>query len=136
MPETFDEYQIKKGKEISKLVEDFSDVVNSMSFGKDENKKFFTEFARKHRTLQQSMFRVILNLLVQMTGDDYRTDGRNEYSKDVAQKLILGYSNQLKEEYLDAEPDRRGDEFYERRAEEIKQSCIENPAQYLGLPSI
>ncbi len=107
-----------------------------MSFGAEENQKFFVEFTKKHRTLQQNMFRVILSLLVKMTDDDYRTDGRNEYSKSVAQKLILGYSDQLKEEYLDAEPERRGDEFYERRAEEIKQSCIKNPAMYLGLPSI
>jgi len=107
-----------------------------MSFGKDENKKFFEEFCRKHRTLQQSMFRVILSLLVQMTTENYRTDGRNEQSKDIAQKLIRGYADQIKEEYLDESPERRGDEYYEKKAEEYKQSVLENPASYLGVPLI
>jgi len=129
----FNEHQQKREKNIEKLIEDFSNVVNSMSFGAVENRKFFEEFCRQHRTLQQSMFRVILSLLVQMTTEDYRTDGRNEQSKDIAQKLICGYADQVKEAYLDESPERRGDEYYERKAEEIKQSVLENPTSYLGV---
>jgi hypothetical protein len=132
----YSDYKAQKETQIEKLVNDFSNVVNSMTFGEDENQKFFDEFCRQHRTLQQSMFRVILSLIVKMTGDDYRTDGRNESSKNIAQSLVKGYAEMVKENYLDESPERRGDEFYERKAEEIKQSVINKPEMYFGVPCI
>jgi hypothetical protein len=82
------------------------------------------------------MFGVILSLIVKMASDEYSTDGRNESSKEMAKMLVAGYAEMYKQDYLDAEPGRRGDKFYEERAEEYKQGILKNPSDYFGVPCI
>jgi hypothetical protein len=132
----YNKYKAEKKAQVEKLVKDFEDTVNSMTFGEDEYQIFFEAFCRCHRTLQASMFNVILSLISKMTSEDYFTDGRNEHSKTVAQKLVEGFAEQYKNDYLDSEPNRRGDEYYEKKAEEYKQMILDEPAKFLGMPFI
>ena len=56
--------------------------------------------SRQHRTLQQNFTRLCLKWLEYVASDEYRTDGRNEQSKDIAQKLLAGFKDlQAKEGY-------------------------------------
>ena len=131
----YNKYKAEKEKEIKKLINDFSNVVNSMSFGDDELKIVFKEFSKQHNTLQQSMFRVIISLIVQMSTDEYKTDGRNEFSKKIAIQLVTGFADQIKEQFLN-EGDYKGDAFYEKKAEDLKQACLKMPQMFLGLPTV
>lgn len=65
-------------------VELITDYVNTFSRGEDFNEAM----SRQHRTLQQSFTRLCLKWLEHVSQDDYKTDGRNEHSKKVAQELI------------------------------------------------
>lgn len=76
-----------------KLAEDMGDYVNSMS-DRDKHTAFIEGFCRQHRTLQQSSFRMILALVEHVASDEYRTDGRNEGSKNVARKLLKGFEHE------------------------------------------
>jgi hypothetical protein len=72
-----------------KLAGELADYVNYNS--RDRYKDFIEGFTRQHRTLQQSSFRMILKLIEFMTTDDYRTDLRNEDSKEMAKSLLKGF---------------------------------------------
>jgi len=52
----------------------------------------------EHRTLQQSTMKVFLEFVEFASGDDFRTDGRNEATKQVAKRLMKGYIKVLAEE--------------------------------------
>lgn len=82
------------------LAENMTDFVNTYS--RDKHKHFIEGFCRQHRTLQQSSFRMILQLIEHMASDEYRIDDRNADSKKVAQQLLKGfqteYHNELKAE--------------------------------------
>jgi len=82
------------GKE---LADAFSDAVNSSNFKVEE---FVEHFSRQHRTLQQSMFGAMLAVVSKVGSDDYRTDGRNEQSKETAKKLLDGYEEETYKEYI------------------------------------
>lgn len=79
-----------KGLELAQLLGDF---VNTYSL-RDKGKEFIDGFCRQHRTLQQSSFRLILELIEHMASDDYKTDGRNEESKKIAKQLLAGFKTQ------------------------------------------
>jgi len=78
------------GKE---LAEEFSNFVNN--FGHD-SEGFINGFTRQHRTLQQSMFRLIIKVVERVAEDDYSFDGRNRQSHETAKLLIEGW----KKEYV------------------------------------
>lgn len=78
------------------LVDALSDYVNHR---KSDN-AFIEAFKREHRTLQQSMFRMLLKLIEEIGGDEYHTDMRNEASKAIAQTLLKGFKETKKQEYL------------------------------------
>lgn len=80
------------------LAETIADFVNT--FSKDKNKEFVNGFCVQHRTLQQSSFRMMLQLIEHMATDEYKTDGRNEASKKIAMKLIDGFKKVIFEEEL------------------------------------
>ena len=61
---------------------------------------FIDAFKREHRTLQQSAFRMLLELVEDMATDNYHTDGRNEDSKKMAKQLIEGFKLAKKQEYI------------------------------------
>ena len=63
-------------------------------------KAFIEAFKREHRTLQQSAFRMLLELVEEMASVSYQTDGRNEDSKKMAQTLLEGFKLAKKQEYL------------------------------------
>lgn len=80
------------------LAEAMGDYANT--FSRDKGKEFIEGFIRQHRTLQQSSFRIILELIEHMASPDYQTDLRNEASKKTAQKLIAGFKKVIYEEEL------------------------------------
>ena len=115
----------QEGK-IEKLMSDFADIANSYS---NKNSIFCKEFTRHHRTLQQSMFGTILQIVAFVATDDYRTDGRNQQSKEIAKMLIAGYAEELKKYYI-------VDGASESRAESYKQTFLANPKDFLSTPLI
>lgn len=80
------------------LADAMSDYVNT--FSRDKGKEFIEGFCRQHRTLQQSMFRMMLELIEHMATDEYHTDGRNEDSKKMAQKLLDGHRKVVYEQEI------------------------------------
>jgi hypothetical protein len=64
------------------------------------SKAFADAFKREHRTLQQSAFRMFLELMEEMATENYHTDGRNEDSKKMAQTLLEGFKLAKKQEYI------------------------------------
>jgi hypothetical protein len=71
----------EKTKEV---VNDITDYVNTYSRRDDFNKLMSME----HRTLQQSFTRLCLRWIEHVSKEEYRTDGRNEQSKDICQKIV------------------------------------------------
>lgn len=80
------------------LANAMTDYVNSFSC--DKRKEFIDGFCRQHNTLQQSSFRMILELIQHMASPAYHTDGRNEASQKIAKKLIDGFKKAIYEEEL------------------------------------
>ena len=66
-------------------VQKVSEMLNSYSFN---NEEFCKEFAKEHRTLQQNLTRLCIHWLCTCASDDYRYDGRNEASHNIAKALI------------------------------------------------
>lgn len=66
-------------------VEQVSTMLNSFIF--DYN-GFCEQMCREHRTLQQSFTRLCIHWLSTCASDNYRYDGRNEASHEIAKALI------------------------------------------------
>ena len=66
-------------------VEKVSLMLNSMGFNPEE---FCKEFTKEHRTIQQNLTRLCIHWLCTCASDDYRFDGRNEASHEIAKALI------------------------------------------------
>ena len=62
-----------------------SDMLNSFSFDPEE---FCKEFTKEHRTIQQNLTRLCIHWLCTCASDDYRFDGRNEGSHNLARVLM------------------------------------------------
>lgn len=60
-------------------------MLNSLSFDPED---FCKEFTKEHRTIQQSFTRLCIRWLCTCASDDYRFDGRNEASHQIAKALI------------------------------------------------
>lgn len=71
----------REGKAMSQL----SDAVNSMSF---HSKDFAKAATLEHRTLQQSLFRSVVEIIKVYASDDYTYDGRNQASHELAKKIV------------------------------------------------
>jgi hypothetical protein len=82
-----------KARELAGQVTDY---VNT--FSNDRNRQFAQALFREHRTLQQSTLRMMLETIEAMAQDDYRTDGRNESSKQVAKRIMKGFAKVIAEE--------------------------------------
>ena len=65
--------------------EQVAEMLNVFGFDKDG---FCDAMCRQHRTLQQSFTRLCIAWLATCASDDYRYDGRNEASHEVAKALI------------------------------------------------
>ena len=101
----------------------FSDFVNTSS---RNNAQVIEAFSMQHRTLQQSMLRMMLVLIEHMSSDDYRTDGRNTASKKVAKMIIEGFNEMTIKEIIS--------QGYTREvAEEYVKSEYYKPSRHLPL---
>ena len=126
MQDTFEEIEIKRLKEQEQLEEAkavITAMANFVNYRKP-NKAFIEAFKREHRTLQQSMFRMMLELVEDMASENYPTDGRNEASKQVAQALLKGFQMAKKQEYLN-----QG--ISKQRAEDYVSGEGAKPSKYL-----
>ena len=74
-----------KNAKTQEQVRKVSEMLNSFTF---DNKGFCEEMTREHRTLQQSVTRLCIQWLCTCASDEYRYDGRNEASHEVAKALI------------------------------------------------
>ena len=68
----------------SEIVNQITDYVNSLSHQEGFNEAMSIE----HRTLQQSFTRLCLRWIEHVSNSEYRTDGRNQQSKEVCQKIV------------------------------------------------
>ena len=128
------EYQEKMKEESEKLIHNFAILVNNFNF---ESKSLIEAFNREHRTLQQNMFRTIMDLMCFMASDEYLTDGRNDGSKNMAKKFIAGYAELIKQDEKQRLV-RAGynEEQAEQKADEYRAQVIANPKQYLRVPYV
>lgn len=62
-----------------------AEMLNVFGF---DNDGFCDAMCRQHRTLQQNFTRLCIAWLATCASDDYRYDGRNEASHEVAKALI------------------------------------------------
>ena len=61
-----------------------TDFVNNFSH---DNKEFCELMSREHRYLQEEFTRLCLEWIATCGSDDYRFDGRNEYSHVICKEL-------------------------------------------------
>ena len=73
-----------------KVASQLADLVNCMSL---DNKEICKAMTREHRTLQQSFTRLCIEWLKTCASDDYRHDGRNEYSHFIAKEIKDSYDH-------------------------------------------
>ena len=62
-----------------------SEMLNSFSFSCEG---FCKEMTKVHRTIQQSFTRLCIHWLCTCASDEYRYDGRNEASHEIAKAII------------------------------------------------
>lgn len=84
--------QLEQSREY-KAAKMLENAVNDYSFNP---KRFAETLPYMHRTLQQSIFRLVAAIITFMADDGYRTDDRNQASHDISKKLV----EILKEEYI------------------------------------
>jgi hypothetical protein len=112
-----EEKEMREGLELVKVLGEYVNYNKS-------RKAFIEAFKREHRTLQQSAFKMLLELVEEMATENYHTDGRNEQSKLVAQKLLKGYEIVQKQEFMN-----QGDS--EERATRYVSGDGAKPSRYL-----
>ena len=75
-------------KETKELVREVSDYVNTFN---NKEAEFCQAMSCEHRTLQQSFTKLCLSWLEHVASPEYRTDGRNEQSQEIAKQLLAGF---------------------------------------------
>ena len=105
------------------LADAMTDYVNTFSI-RERSKEFIEGFCRQHPTLQQSAFRMMLELIEHMASHNYHTDGRNDASKDTAKKLMDGFKKVIYEQELAMG-------YTPEKAKEIAESEYTKPSAYL-----
>jgi hypothetical protein len=111
------EQELQQGKELMNVLGDYVNYRKS-------TKGFIEAFKREHRTLQQSAFRMMLELMEEMASDNYHVDGRNQSSKEIAQALLKGFKEVKKQEYLN-------EGLSQERAENYVSGEGAKPSRYL-----
>lgn len=110
-------HELQQGKELMNVLGDYVNYRKS-------TKGFIEAFKREHRTLQQSAFRMMLELMEEMASENYHVDGRNQSSKDIAQTLLKGFKEVKKQEYLN-------EGLSQERAENYVSGEGAKPSRYL-----
>jgi hypothetical protein len=88
------------------------------------------------------MFGIVLQLVAYVASEKYCTDGRNAHSKETAKKMIAGYAEQIKADYIKEYEDRglfhspEYRKYYEDKAEEYKQTFLNNIVDFMKMPCI
>ena len=98
------ERQEREYERLEKEIRDAKEVVDTLGNYvnyRRSSKAFAEAFKREHRTLQQSAFKMFLELMEEMATENYNTDGRNEDSKKMAQTLLKGFQLAKKQEYIE-----------------------------------
>ena len=72
-------------KTTKELVTEITDYLNSFDRKEEE---FCKTMSCEHRTLQQNFTRLCLSWIEHCASDEYRTDLRNEGSKEMAKELL------------------------------------------------
>ena len=80
-----------------------NDITNYLNTYGDKSEEFNNAMSTEHRTLQQNFTRLCLAWIEHCASDEYRTDGRNEASKNTAQALLRGFEMVQKEKGYDGE---------------------------------
>ena len=123
------ERQEREHQRLEKEIRDAKEVVGALGNYvnyRRSSKGFAEAFKREHRTLQQSAFKMFLELMEEMATENYHTDGRNEDSKKMAQTLLNGFKLAKKQEYIE-----QG--VSEQRAEEyVTLGDGAKPSRYLS----
>ena len=133
------EKELTKEEKIQKFIDDFGHLCNSFNIDKAS---IFEAFCNEHRTIQQSMFGVLIFLLNGIGSEFYGTDGRNERLHKVAKQFIEGYAEMEKLKYIQMHKDGGSlltdDDirYYTEKAEEIRLAIIASPNLYIGVPMI
>ena len=81
--------QKEKAIELSK---NFSNFVNNYNH---DAEGFVDAFCREHRTLQQSGFRLMLQVIERIASDEYTFDGRNKSAHETAALLMEAFKEKI-----------------------------------------
>jgi len=84
---------------IEKTVEDVMSLVNTFDT-RQVSEIFINKVSRDHRSLQQSFTQLCLRWIEHCASDEYRTDLRNEDSKEVAKTLVEEYQSKKGKDFL------------------------------------
>ena len=114
-----DQVGVLKGDE---LMGAFTDMVNYR--GKEDVTKFLEQFKKEHNTLQQSVFRVMMETIDLMASEDIYVDGRNESSQAVAKAILRGFREEMRLKFI-------AEGCSEERALEYSKMDMTRPSQYL-----
>lgn len=68
-----------------KAAEKMEDAINTLGWNPQ---RFAQSFTTWHRTLQQEFFRTIVETIKVAASDEYRFDGRNEKTHELAKKIV------------------------------------------------
>ena len=99
MSELTEEEYIRNEENTQKAMA-LADSLTTFVNGGNKAKLFIDAFKCQHRTLQQSAFKMMLELLEEMTTEQYRVDGRNEASQEIAKDLIEGFKLVKQKRYI------------------------------------
>jgi hypothetical protein len=91
--------RIKYENELAQATEIISKLADIASHRRDVT-PLIHAFKNEHRTLQQGIFGMMLKIVEAVADDDYRTDLRNEDSKAIAQKLLAGFKEVKRQDYI------------------------------------
>jgi hypothetical protein len=73
---------------VDDMVPAITDLVNNFGF---DSEKFNKMMSNEHRTLQQSFTRLCLKWLEHVSNEEYRTDLRNESSKEISKEIVESF---------------------------------------------
>ena len=68
-----------------------NDITNYLNTFGDKSDEFNSAMSSEHKTLQQNFTRLVLRWIEHVASEDYRTDGRNEASKNTCKQLMEGF---------------------------------------------
>jgi hypothetical protein len=99
------------------------ELENFVNGNSSEQDNFVEGFLRMHNTLQQSTMRLMFKCVEAMAAVEY-VDGRNQASKETAQRVLAGYREQMRLKFLD-------EDCSESKAKEYSEMEMTVPSRYL-----